>query len=469
VKWARRLSIRWRITLGSVLVAAVLLAVATTGFRAQIASVLAHSDEELVYSETDPYVAAVQKHPDQLDQPAEDQYVAVIDATGKPRVDTLPESLSDRMSQLLGLRPGSHSVQYGNAPYLLRVEPVAVGTGTWHVIGAVSHRESENVLANVTNLLLVGALVLLLGFGVTSWLVTSAALTPVDRMRRRAAELTMGGSYEPLPVGHAKDELHELALTLNAFVDALRATAAREKQMVADASHELRTPLAALQAQLEVAQLTDGDVDSLRADLTAAEASVERLSRIATGLLELSEAESVRDDGPSTWQELGDEFVAASDRARLLGAAKHLDVRFDLDIDEVAVADERYPIRATQFARVIDNLIGNAVHAVTPGGSILARLEHGAGTLRLIVEDDGPGMPEDFIPVAFDRFTRPDAARGQAAGGAGLGLSIVHAIVTRAGGRVSLRNRTEGGLHALVAIPRDTVIVVNTIVGTATR
>lgn len=469
MRWAARLSIRWRITLGSVLVAAVLLAIATAGFRLQIMSVLAHSDEELLYSETDPYLSAAQKHPNQLDQPAEDQNVAVVDAGGLAHVDTLPDSLSDRMSRLLALRPGSHTVQYSTTPYLVRVQSVQVDGRTWHVIGSVSHRESENVLGRLTNLLLVGASVLLLAFGVTSWVVTSAALRPVDRMRRRAAQLTTSGSYEPLPVGRARDELHELAMTLNAFVETLRATAAREKQMVADASHELRTPLAALQAQLEVAQLTGGDVESLRADLTAAEASVERLARIATGLLELSEAESVHGDEPTTWQELSDEFVAASDRARLLGAAKRVDVVFDVTNPDQPGHDDRYGIHGGQFARVIDNLVGNAVHAVRPGGSVQARLQRDGSGLLLIVDDDGPGMPEDFIPVAFDRFTRPDAARGQTAGGAGLGLSIVHAIVKRAGGDVTLRNRSGGGLRAAVAIPRDTVVHVKTIDGQGSR
>jgi signal transduction histidine kinase len=74
--------------------------------------------------------------------------------------------------------------------------------------------------------------------------------------------------------------------------------------------------------------------------------------------------------------------------------------------------------------------------------------------LTLIVDDSGPGMPEEFIPIAFDRFTRPDEHRGSDNGeGSGLGLSIVAAIVAAASGSVQLFNRAEGGLSVTVSIP----------------
>ena len=455
MRWTRRLSIRWRITLGSALVAALLLVIAAVVFQLQIAGVLAHTDQELLESASAPYVAAVQMHPDSLDHPAEDQRIAVLDAAGHQRVDTLPDSLSDHITRVLALPPGLHTVRYGSTPYLVRVRPVQVDGARWHVIAAVSQGDSQLVLANLTNLLIIGAAILLLGFGIASWLVSRAALRPVDRMRAQAAGLTASGTYEPLPVDPVHDELHDLAVTLNAFVDAVRATSAREKQMVADASHELRTPLAVLQTQLEVAHLSEGDADALRADLGAAEASVARLSRVATGLLELSDAESTAPRAPSGWQELADEFVAASDRARLFDVDKSLEIEFDVDMTDPAPINDVYPIRPTQFGRILDNLVGNAVHATPARGRVHVRLRRDGG-LRLTVEDDGPGMPEAFIPIAFDRFTRPDAARDRDAGGAGLGLSIVHALVAGAGGRVSLHNRAEGGLTATVTIPRST-------------
>ena len=73
--------------------------------------------------------------------------------------------------------------------------------------------------------------------------------------------------------------------------------------------------------------------------------------------------------------------------------------------------------------------------------------------MTLTVSDDGPGVPPDFIPLAFDRFTRPDESRSSHDGGSGLGLAIVHAIVTAARGTVTLENRASGGLRVTVTLP----------------
>ena len=115
-----------------------------------------------------------------------------------------------------------------------------------------------------------------------------------------------------------------------------------------------------------------------------------------------------------------------------------------------------YRISKTHFSQVLDNLVNNAVRAVPPGGEVSARLFQSGTQLRMKVEDSGSGMPDTFIPIAFDRFSRPDEQRGSAEGGNGLGLSIVAAIVANAGGTITLANRTEGGLTAEVILPNAT-------------
>jgi signal transduction histidine kinase len=186
--------------------------------------------------------------------------------------------------------------------------------------------------------------------------------------------------------------------------------------------------------------------------LESAEASVDRLSRLATNLLTLSTLDSTRDIQRAPWPALVAEFVAASDRARVLALDKSVHVEFDVD-DSADEVD--YPISATHLAQVIDNLISNALRAVPPSGDVRARLVQEPTGLRLTVEDPGPGMPEGFIGIAFDRFTRPDEQRGGSDGGSGLGLSIVSAIVSHALGTVRLANRPEGGFAVTVTIPRS--------------
>ena len=113
-----------------------------------------------------------------------------------------------------------------------------------------------------------------------------------------------------------------------------------------------------------------------------------------------------------------------------------------------------YLIAVENFGRVVNNLTNNAVAAVQAGGSVRIALRHSASELLLTVVDSGPGMPESFLPVAFDRFSRPDAARAAHDGGSGLGLAIVQAIVHAARGSVTLSNAD--GFTVTVSLPTVT-------------
>ncbi|TFD05923.1 cell wall metabolism sensor histidine kinase WalK [Cryobacterium sp. TMT1-66-1] len=365
------------------------------------------------------------------------------------KVSNIPDKLFGRLTGLTRLGDGSHFITQSHSNYLVIVRTVTTPTGDWHVVATRDQRLTALVVENVTRVLILGAVVLLIGFGLASWLLTTAALRPVARMRQRAETLRASGSSEPLPVGPARDELAALALTLNDFIASVRETSAREKQMVSDASHELRTPIALLKIQLELAHLSDGNASALSRDLQLAESSVDRLSRLATNLLTLSTLEAGHETQFTPGKSLVVEFVAASDRARLLALDKAITVEFDVD---EAIDNLSFPISATHFAQVIDNLISNALRAAPESGEIRARLQQDQNGLRLSVEDTGPGMAEEFISIAFDRFTRPDAQRG-GTGGSGLGLSIVSAIVSRANGTVHLENQPQGGFTVTVTIP----------------
>ncbi|MDJ0379027.1 HAMP domain-containing sensor histidine kinase [Cryobacterium sp. PH31-L1] len=407
------------------------------------------SDKKLLYDASTPYLTEIAAHPAQIDPPAGEQHVAVVNPADIVIVSNLPDKLSGRLSSLTTLGDGSHFITESHSNYLVIVRTVPTPAGDWHVVATRDQRLTAIVIANVTKVLSIGALFLLLGFGLASWLLTTAALRPVARMRQRAETLRASGSSEPLPVGPARDELAALAITLNDFIDSVRATAAREKQMVSDASHELRTPIALLKVQLELAHLSEGNAKALRADLELAEESVDRLSRLATNLLTLSALDAAHETPATSGQTLIAEFVAASDRARLFALDKAVNIEFEVD-DETD--GRNYSISATHFAQVIDNLISNALRAVPELGEVRARLQQDPTGLYLSVEDSGPGMPEEFIGIAFDRFTRPDAQRG-GDGGSGLGLAIVSAIVSQSKGAVHLANRPQGGFTVTVTIP----------------
>ncbi|MEP6481722.1 MAG: HAMP domain-containing sensor histidine kinase [Rhodoglobus sp.] len=445
-----RLSIRARVTLGSVLVAAILLTAALFVVREQVSATLQSADVTLAQSDLTAFVVDIKKNPGEpVDDPGTGILVYVRGPNDTVQVDTLPHDVRAQVQDHAAENSQTSLADDEGRTFVVIGRSVTTPLGTWALWSARSTSASQLALQGLDQVLIVGGIALLAGFGIASWLLATVALRPVSAMRRRAEELGTAHSDATLPVGRANDELAALATTLNALLARTRASTDRERQMVSDAAHELRTPLAALKTQLELARSDYGDAAALAAHLVSAAGSVDRLGALAANLLELSRLEAQETTPTATGTSLVDEFNGSIDRARLLGLAKSADITFDTTGDE----SHTYAIDAQAFGRLIDNLLSNAVNAIHPSGSIQAALNQNDVGLRLEIRDDGPGMPPSFIPVAFDRFSRPDASRAAATGGSGLGLALVSALASAAGGRAELRNE-QPGLLVTVTIPK---------------
>lgn len=484
----RNLTIRSRITVGSVIVAVGLFAVAAVVFYQVVSSIVTRSERSILAEIQDELALdlSVGDAP-HLEDPSNGQFYASFDPTGRIAESTLPAPLlkvveSQLATTSLGDAAPSEArvvpLQTDAAHYLVRIGEVSADDGTWIIITARDQVAAQLLLDDITHALMIGAIVLVAVFGASSWILTGTALAPVRRMRARAEELSgYPAAIDLLPVRGSNDELDELATTLNAFLRRQSESIAREKQMVSDASHELRTPLAALSAQLEIAARRTGDREAVERTIGDAQRSVDRLSRLATALLDISriEAQQVRPSTP--YDAIVDETVAAVDRARLIASQNGVELDYEIAEDDPAA---RYAVSATDFGRVVENLARNAVAASPSRGTVLVTLRQelsaasagsaahsgqegatpasGSRLLRLIVADEGPGMPESFIPVAFDRFSRPDSSRTSSLGGSGLGLALVNTTVTSAGGTVSLRNHSPHGLTVSIVIPFEAAV-----------
>lgn len=404
------MSVRSRITLGSLGVAAVLLILALAIVRVQVATILSSADTSLARSDLTSFATDVTEHPDEtVDDPGTGVLAYVRDPSGAVQVNTLPHDVVE----LIEGKPATDE-QYATTDdedrtFVVVGRAIPTSTGTWSMWSARSTSSSELALEGLDRILAIGGLVLLGGFGAASWFIATLALRPVDAAR------------------------------------------AREKQMVSDAAHELRTPLAALTTQLELAHGDFGDAAALARQVVSAEASVDRLSSLASNLLELSRIESnVSATAASLAGALAEEFTGSVDRARMLALDESVTVDFDLDLRDDGAA---YRIGTQAFGRLTDNLLTNAIAAVRRDGAVVGRLSQTETDLRLIVSDDGPGMPEGFIPRAFERFSRPDASRATSTGGSGLGLALVLALAKEAGGDAVLEN-THPGLRVTVVLPK---------------
>jgi len=331
-------------------------------------------------------------------------------------------------------------------PYRVLARPVSTTDGRRIVVVATSLEATNAAVSRVNRALLVGGAAAIVVAGVGGWLLATAALRPVERMRRRAADISERDFAAGLPVPATRDEIAALATTMNALLGRLHAALERQRAFVADASHELRTPLAVLQTEFELARQPRRSRVQLEDAIEHAADEVARLAHVTDDLLFLA-----RRDGSSRVATEPTRLAPVLQQAitATRSAAEHRQVRIELEGDpsmQVCVA----PGLLRQAAA---NLLGNAIRYSAPRGTVRVRVHRSGDGVVIEVLDTGPGFPPDFLPDAFERFRRADDVRSRADGGTGLGLAIVLAVADAHGGTVEAVNRPEGGACVRMCLP----------------
>lgn len=328
-----------------------------------------------------------------------------------------------------------------------RVERVGVGLA---VVGIPLEGVDETTrrLFVVQGFALSAALAVL---GLVTWWVVRLGVRPVRRMTETAGAIAAGDLSARVPEGTPGTEAGDLGVALNGMLgrieeafDQRAASEDRLRRFVADASHELRTPVATIRGYAELYRagaLTEPEAlgDAMR----RTEQEAARMGGLVDDLLHLARLDQGRplerepvDLVAVARDAVDDALAVAPDRAVLLDAA-----------DSVVVAGDEARLR-----QVLANLLGNAL-AHAPGAPVTVRVTLDGGTAVVEVSDRGPGMTEADAARAFERFYRADAARGRHQGGTGLGLSIVDATVRAHGGQASLTTAVGEGTTVRVELP----------------
>lgn len=319
----------------------------------------------------------------------------------------------------------------------------------WVAVAATSlEGANSTVTALIVRLAIGGSVLLLLASG-GAYLIARAALAPVDRLRRQAAELSARDTSAQLTVPRTRDELAALAGTMNDLLGRLQAALARQRAFVADASHELRSPLAVLCGELELATRPGRSREELAEAVGRAAEEAAWLSRLTDEMLLLARSDestlTIR-AAPAELAALLSESATAAARRAAAGQ-----VRIEVLAPQgLTVLADRDRIR-----QAVDNLLDNALRFAPPGTAVTLTAGPSGPGVSIAVADSGPGFPPDFLPHAFERFRRPDADRSRAEGGAGLGLSIVEAIARAHGGSALARNRSGGGAEVILLLPGE--------------
>ena len=308
----------------------------------------------------------------------------------------------------------------------------------------------DDTLANVSlverRLLLAGLVALLAAAGVGFALARLFARR-IHRLERAADRIAAGSFDEPV-VDRGADELGELAVAFEDMRKRLSALEHARREFIANASHELRTPIFALGAHLEL--LTDEEVDETdrREFLWEMRRQVDRLTKLATDLLDLSRIDAGRlrvELAPVDLTEVAASLVG--EFAGVGRGSEHL-LTSDGDGDTLALADEE---RVRQIGRI---LVENALVHTPPGTRVRLATDGDGDSAELRVEDDGPGIAAADAVHVFDRFYR---AQGALAAGSGLGLAIAHELAGMMGGDVELVSRPGRTVFTL-RLPRAAVL-----------
>jgi signal transduction histidine kinase len=349
-------------------------------------------------------------------------------------------------------------------PSLLRVVVVPARGGQL-VIAAVPFSEASGSLSVVARSLVIFTPVLFLVFTGAIWLVTGSTLRPIGALRRGAARVTATAMPSDLPVPEARDEVRNLALTLNDMLSRLAEAQQRQRGLVSDTAHELRSPIASIRTQLEVA-LDFPATQDWETTARDVHADVLRLAQLAEDLLLLARLDEQAGQASQAGQTArGGQSVDLAELCRSV-VCRYADVGVPVTVvvpeaptqgEGVVVAGDR-----ARLDRLIVNLVDNAVRYAK--SSVVISVTRDGSWAELAVRDDGPGIPAADRVRAFDRFARLDDARsrdGDEAGGAGLGLAIVRATAQAYGGMAALEPATPAGdlsgsgtgLRAVVRLP----------------
>jgi signal transduction histidine kinase len=319
--------------------------------------------------------------------------------------------------------------------------PVA---GRYVILLRASLRDSLQSVDLVRRRLLIAGFIALAAALLVGYVAAAVFARRIRRLER-AADRIAGGDFSASIADSGKDELGQLAAAFDRMRQRLAQLEHARREFIANASHELRTPLFSLGGFLEL--MADEELDpATRAEFRATmREQVDRLTKLATDLLDLSRLDAGRlsvEQEQVDLSELADTLVG---EFRGVARSTGHDLALDRDGAATAIGDEE---RVLQIGRV---LVENALVHTPPGTPIRLRTARRNGAVLLTVEDEGPGIPAEHAGQVFDRFYRVE---GTVASGSGLGLAIARELAELMGGTVELHLIPGRTIFALV-LPTD--------------
>jgi two-component system OmpR family sensor kinase len=439
--------LRGRLLLSAVAAVAVVLAALTVGFNLVLDQRLEHDANNVVESRASAELSALRVvHgrivlPEAPDDRALDSQIWVFEgrrALEQPRAGTRTELAA------AGLAGGPRRFfDVGATDTRLYAVPVVQrGRRVGTVVAGASLRPYEQTERTALIASVIVAVLALLAVGVAAGWLVSRALRPVARMTSQAAEWSDRDLDRRFALGEPRDELTQLAATLDGLLERLAVSLRREQRFSAELSHELRTPLAGVIAEAQFALRHARDTDEYRAGFEQVLQSANRMNRTLETLLAAARAEL---DPARTTSDATACATAVVEACAALAAERGIDV-------SVRGAAARVAVEADLVERILAPLVENGCRYGR--SSVRVWVRRAGSEVLASVEDDGPGVHPGEGEAIFEPGHR-GADSGSAAvvvTGAGLGLALARRLARAAGGDVEADDQTQGG-RFIVRLP----------------
>jgi two-component system OmpR family sensor kinase len=283
--------------------------------------------------------------------------------------------------------------------------------------------------------------------GLAGLLLVRMTLKPVDRMVGALHEIQSDRLSLRLPLPRSDDELRRLATTFNDLLARLEKDFLSQQQFSQDLSHELRTPLTILKGDLEVTLKKSRSPQEYEAVLKSSLEEIDTISGILDNLLMLARWENREIPLRLAAFDLRTLAEQVLSHIRVLAEQKRIRLSLQAPAGLPFTGDE------AQLRTALTNLLDNGIKYSAPGGRIGVRLADDEEAVRIVISDQGLGIPENKLPRIFDRFYRVEDSRTSP--GFGLGLSIVKSIVEAHRGRIEVESRPGHGTVFSLIFPRS--------------
>lgn len=297
---------------------------------------------------------------------------------------------------------------------------------------------------SLNRILLVIGILSVCGAMIAGMLFAKHISLPITKTIHLTGEISKGNYALRLPQNTNIRELDELTGSVNHLAESLSLQETMRKRLTTDVAHELRTPLTNVSSHLEA--IMEGVWEPTPQRISECYDEIARISHLVSDLERLQQIEN-------------ENLALRKTSVDLLALAKSVCAGFEVFLTEkhlkCSVTGDHVIIPGDEkrLYQVVENLLSNAVKYSHEGGkiSIIVRKENNFGIF--VMEDEGIGIPEKELSLIFERFYRTDLSRSRKTGGAGIGLTIVKAIVQAHGGIVTAENKKEGGSRFIVSLP----------------